>query len=491
MELKDLMENVKEELTDLKEGLVKNIVEQELKNFKVGTQNLDNSTIQFIMENTGKSKGGFQVIHDKLMTAVLPECGDDKLVLNDKAPKIVTDILEGNNVYIYGRAGTGKTFLAKQIAKQILGRGYKVITCNQWTSPIDIVGGQTIEGYEQGRLIDCWKTGKIIILDELPKLDPNTAGLLNETLAETGEDAKVCKLYYDGKLDFGTKIWQKDAEGNKKAVSGVWGIYDKKNPDRFTFFWIEKYDDNNGVVTMIEEDFNELDESENEKPKRTFKSGGLVLEFPTVSDGKGVAQPKHPKFGCVGTGNTDMKTRSADYGGNNQQDYSLVDRFSGGYYKIDIEDNKEIEKALIYSTVYKVCVELRNRLIAQDADESISLRTMLNFNRIYEAEHLIKLSKDNDFAIKGNYITKDNIKTFKDSVESFIDSLGDKADEYRGALGYEKMIENDQVTDFVDEFTCIHGFNPNDSIAEIEKMSKKEQKEQQGEACEDSEGNRE
>ena len=104
---------------------------------------------------------------------------------------ILSDWKARNNVYLFGAAGTGKTYLAKNIAYFL---GYKVIivNCNQFTSPLDLLGGQTITGYQKGRLEMAWENvdedgnkfdGAVLLLDELPKLDPNTAGILNEALA--------------------------------------------------------------------------------------------------------------------------------------------------------------------------------------------------------------------------------------------------------------------------------------------------------------------
>lgn len=98
--------------------------------------------------------------------------------------KIIDDIVLGNNVMLIGGAGTGKTFLAEKVSS-VIGLEVEVINCNQFTSPIEINGGQTIEGYQEGKLIKAWSEGKLLILDELPKLDPNTAGILNEALAKT------------------------------------------------------------------------------------------------------------------------------------------------------------------------------------------------------------------------------------------------------------------------------------------------------------------
>jgi cobaltochelatase CobS len=101
-----------------------------------------------------------------------------------------------NNAYLYGGAGTGKTFIAEALGDML---GWEVITinCNQFTSPLDILGGQTIDGYQEGKLIMAWNNeivnpdgsrrpinGAVLLLDELPKIDPNTAGILNDALAK-------------------------------------------------------------------------------------------------------------------------------------------------------------------------------------------------------------------------------------------------------------------------------------------------------------------
>ena len=100
--------------------------------------------------------------------------------------EIIDDILMGHNVLLIGGAGTGKTFLAENlVSKQTLGREYITINCSQWTSPTEIIGGQTMDGYVEGKLIEAWKNGWVLILDELPKMDPNTAGLFNDALSKT------------------------------------------------------------------------------------------------------------------------------------------------------------------------------------------------------------------------------------------------------------------------------------------------------------------
>jgi cobaltochelatase CobS len=110
--------------------------------------------------------------------------------------KLLSDLRARNNSYLYGGAGTGKTYSAEEIASML---NWELITinCSQYTSPLDILGGQTIEGYQEGRLSQAWSNivvdadgrtrkvdGVVLLLDELPKIDPNTAGLLNDALAK-------------------------------------------------------------------------------------------------------------------------------------------------------------------------------------------------------------------------------------------------------------------------------------------------------------------
>lgn len=107
--------------------------------------------------------------------------------------KMLDDLLLGNNIFLVGPAGTGKTFTAEALCRAAWGEPAQKmveINCSQWTAPRDIVGGDTIDGYKEGRLIDAWEHGKLLVLDELPKLDPNTAGLLNDALAKTANRTK-------------------------------------------------------------------------------------------------------------------------------------------------------------------------------------------------------------------------------------------------------------------------------------------------------------
>jgi len=269
--------------------------------------------------------------------------------------KIVADLLVCNNVYLYGKAGTGKTYLAKAIAECVLRQKVYLINCSQWTSPIEIRGGQTIKGYVEGTLVEAWANGGMLILDELPKLDPNTAGLLNEALAEAAEQPRY---------------------------------------------------DNNGVV--IESSIPTITNGRGQKILKGANVRGTVNEF---------------RFCVIGTGNTDMKTPSKNYSGNQRQDYSLVDRFAGSFY--ELEAQKDTERQLTYQYVWSVSDALREFLNSKkDALESISLRTMLNFNRTYEQEKLRLLGSPYADVIYNNEGKEiGTTKTFEDSLISFVKTL--------------------------------------------------------------------
>jgi cobaltochelatase CobS len=168
--------------------------------------NIDAEQVEQIIENVlNNRKICFEDLCDELSESInktqmiqmyLPD-GTKSKKSNNEIPnfqKVVDDVLLGNNVMLIGGAGTGKTFLAEEIAKFLV-LETEVINCNQFTSPIEINGGQTIEGYQEGKLIKAWKDGKLLILDELPKLDPNTAGILNEALAKTNVDPNSDRAY--------------------------------------------------------------------------------------------------------------------------------------------------------------------------------------------------------------------------------------------------------------------------------------------------------
>jgi len=215
-----------------------------------------------------------------------------------------------------------------------------VINCSQFTTPIDIIGGQTISGFKEGQLLMAWEQGGILVLDEMPKLDANTAGLFNDPLAQSSKTTP-------------------DAEATIP------------NP----------------------------------------RKGGEPIT-------------RSPLFGCIATGNIyPNKVDMARYVGNNQQDLSLLDRFSGGVYYVGYNDRLDAELSR-YKFIYDLFVGeksgaqigMRYYMIEKNytAFAVISLRTLIAVRVSFEVELVREIQKMN-----GQKVIK-NGKTFADAVESFL-----------------------------------------------------------------------
>lgn len=177
---------------NLDENEVKRIVREEIETDKIKFEDLDD-TIKKLLNNQPTQvtltirQGTFvKVVTTSVSGAIGTPLGQ----------KILSDILARNNVYLYGGAGTGKTYFANEL-KNFLGWNLITVNCSQFTSGLELIGGQTIDGYQEGKVIRAFGNlnpdgspmgkGCILLLDELPKIDPNTAGILNSVLASVGE----------------------------------------------------------------------------------------------------------------------------------------------------------------------------------------------------------------------------------------------------------------------------------------------------------------
>jgi len=405
-DIQDLLSRADSEINKQYEALIKQELDRALKKIQITEQNLSQSLINLIMTSASQN----QPIPERVeLPKTLEQMCEDPIIINKMLSEIVNDLYVGNNVYLYGVAGTGKSYLAANIAKYLGIRLYE-LNCSQWTSPIQLIGGQTINGYEQGIVIKAWQNGGMLLLDELPKLDPNTAGLLNPALAKSADKVKVCNI-------------TKEAYDKLKAKMGT---------------------DKTASIELVKKD------------GEYFR-----YDYPTIVDGKGEQIRKSDTFFVIATGNTNLKDTGSNYSGNNRQDYSLVDRFAGSFYQINYD--VALEKSLIYPKVYSISNIIRDYLNDKKAAESISLRTMLNFNRIYEQEMLRRLNSK--YAMKVLEYAQDRGepiggKTLKESVYSFLDTLNDtQSKDLKAAL--DNIFSDDADTDeFIAFFVALHKLSP-------------------------------
>ena len=102
---------------------------------------------------------------------------------------IVSTIVNGTrlNARLVGPAGSGKTYLARQIAKALgLGFGFKSLSGG--TTETHLFGRKLPQfdgswGYERTPFVKCYEEGGVFLLDEMDRSDPNVLTSLNAALA--------------------------------------------------------------------------------------------------------------------------------------------------------------------------------------------------------------------------------------------------------------------------------------------------------------------
>jgi DNA replication protein DnaC len=325
---------------------VRNIIQNYLRTDKVKLSELDKSILDEIKKN-------------QIQQLQIPNFSQPIQVSSvvSKIPnfyEIIDDVLAGNNVYLIGEAGGGKTYTAEMIAKT-LKREYVTINCSQYTSPLEILGGQSVEGFKQGKLIDCWRNGKILILDEMPKLDSNTAGLFNDALAKSSKT----------------------------------------------------------------------------RPSEAALINSANAEEPPIM--------RNSDFGVIATGNIYPNEPPApQYRGNNQQDLSLLDRFSGSVYYTEFDGNTD-ENTTRFKFLYDFLVGNYYQYIQAKASGSslptptglrtiiehrgmknlalVSYRTNISFRVGFEYELVREIARRQGVNI--DIIGKTLLKTFKSYMVAF------------------------------------------------------------------------
>ena len=106
---------------------------------------------------------------------------ETKEVLHEKFDMILSATLDKEPLYFFGPAGTGKSYLAKQIANALNVEYYYT---NNVTDEVQIKGFIDANGrYHETEFYKAFVNGGVFLLDELDASIPETLTMLNEALA--------------------------------------------------------------------------------------------------------------------------------------------------------------------------------------------------------------------------------------------------------------------------------------------------------------------
>jgi len=110
-----------------------------------------------------------------------------EVVLTEKTHKTFPEVLLSCQIekqaYLAGPAGSGKTTLAKQIAKA-LDTNFGFISCSAGMSEGHLLGRMLFDGtYISSRLVEIYENGGVFLFDEIDAADNNTLLVINSALA--------------------------------------------------------------------------------------------------------------------------------------------------------------------------------------------------------------------------------------------------------------------------------------------------------------------
>lgn len=111
------------------------------------------------------------------------ECGEVKGKLHKEFEEALTILTSQGRLFLKGDAGTGKTWLAEQLAEG-LGLDFDALSLTAGISEGYLIGRTTINGDFIGTsFLDIFENGGVFLLDEVDAADANTLLILNKALS--------------------------------------------------------------------------------------------------------------------------------------------------------------------------------------------------------------------------------------------------------------------------------------------------------------------
>lgn len=153
---------------------------------KVGDAKVDESKMRAIAAEEAAKAGGKVVVKINDLPPVEIEG-----VAHAALPRVLrlakAKVSKGN-IALIGPAGCGKTMLAKQVA-EALGLRFASLSCSPGMSEAKLLGrvipriaGDAASIYESTLLVDAYREGGVLLLDEMDNADPSILTLLNTML---------------------------------------------------------------------------------------------------------------------------------------------------------------------------------------------------------------------------------------------------------------------------------------------------------------------
>lgn len=127
---------------------------------------------------------------------------EDEITLSEKQKRFIEDAESGKNIFLTGKAGTGKSFVVKKLMQLFKEKGKKAVACAPTGVAANNIGGQTIHSlfsinpfgvssYEssnffRGEKRRLLKAVDVIFIDEVSMLRPDILDCMNWTLLKNG-----------------------------------------------------------------------------------------------------------------------------------------------------------------------------------------------------------------------------------------------------------------------------------------------------------------